>query len=440
MFKSLFVFPMRLSVFQGLAWIYLFSGFALADHFASSHPDSAPILSLDAAVAQALEGNPGLKEIKARAEAMAAIPSQAGSLPDPSLSFEARNLPADDFNLRKEDMSMLEVAISQDIPFPGKLALQEQAAEANALAAADSAREARLRLVRDVKVRWWRVFYDDRALDTLNDTAAWLDRLVETTQKRYELGQSEQQEVLMAKLERIKLKDERLEMVGQRHRDGAKLTALLGNSGESPFQLPKEADLKPNEPPAIAALQREAEATRPVFSEQQHSIEAARHRLDLAHKDFLPDFSVGAGYGARQRTLDDRQRSDMASFRLSMTLPLYAASKQSGAVDQRRSELLKEQYALEDTQRKVHAEITAAYAAYLHGLERISLMEQEAIPNARQTVDALLASYRLGRTGFVELLRAEMTLYGYQSRLWQAISESQSALARLTAAVGKEAL
>ena len=37
---------------------------------------------------QALEGNPGLKEIKARAEAMAAIPSQAGSLPDPSLSFD----------------------------------------------------------------------------------------------------------------------------------------------------------------------------------------------------------------------------------------------------------------------------------------------------------------------------------------------------------------
>ena len=61
------------------------------------------ILTLQTATELALTGNPGLGEIRARAEAMAAIPSQAGSLPDPTVSFELQNLPTRSFDLRKED-------------------------------------------------------------------------------------------------------------------------------------------------------------------------------------------------------------------------------------------------------------------------------------------------------------------------------------------------
>src|SRR3972149_10669382 len=43
--------------------------------------------TLERAIDIALRDNPGLAEMQARAEAMAAIPSQAGTLPDPMLSF-----------------------------------------------------------------------------------------------------------------------------------------------------------------------------------------------------------------------------------------------------------------------------------------------------------------------------------------------------------------
>lgn len=65
------------------------------------------VLTLDNAIKQALLGNPGLGQIKARAEAMAAIPSQAGTLPDPTVNIGLLNVPTSSFDLHKEDMTML---------------------------------------------------------------------------------------------------------------------------------------------------------------------------------------------------------------------------------------------------------------------------------------------------------------------------------------------
>ncbi len=93
------------------------------------------ILTLQAATELVIADNPDLAQMQARAKAMAAIPSQEGTLPDPQISFNAMSLPVNTFNLRQEDMTQLGVSVSQNIPFPGKLALREQAAQFEAEAA-----------------------------------------------------------------------------------------------------------------------------------------------------------------------------------------------------------------------------------------------------------------------------------------------------------------
>lgn len=108
----------------------------------------ADSLSLNKTVELALAGNPKLSEIKARAQAMVAVPSQEGALPDPTIRFGSLYLPTNSYNFHQDDFTMLELGISQEIPFPGKLDLREHIAEQEALAAANSVEEARLRLVR----------------------------------------------------------------------------------------------------------------------------------------------------------------------------------------------------------------------------------------------------------------------------------------------------
>lgn len=302
-----------------------------------------PILALDQAIELALTGNPGLAEIKARAEAMAAIPSQEGTLPDPTIRLGALYLPTNSFNLRQDDFTMMEVGISQEIPFPGKLALREKIAEQEALAAADSVDEARLRLVREVKTGWWRLFYYGRALSLLDESEQFFLELIDIAQAKYKVGKGSQQYVLLAQLELSKLKEEKLNLTSMLHGQEARLNALLDRTPEKPVRIPAEADFKL---PAIveSALQDKAFKLRPLFAQHRKMLDAAQSKVDLAQKGFYPDFTVGAFYDVRQNTPSGQSRSDFASVQLSMNLPIYAERKQAKAVDQRKGELLEERY------------------------------------------------------------------------------------------------
>ena len=410
-------------------------GEALADSQPSRTDES--VLTLNLAIEHALAGNPGLEEIKARAEALAAIPSQAGSMPDPTVNVGLLNVPTSNFNLHSEDMTMLEMGVSQTIPFPGKLALREKIAEQEALAAADSIDEARLRLAREVKQSWWRLFYYDRALNLLDETERVFQQLIDIAQAKYKIGKGTQQDVLLAQLELSKLKNEKLELISLRHTQNARLNALLDRGPEIPVRIPGEAEFKL--PDIVESnLQDKALQIRPLFAQHQKMLDAAQTKVDLAKQDFYPDFTVGGGYAFRQNTPTGQSRSDFASVQLSMNVPIYANRKQAKAVDQRQSELLQEQYSLKDEHHKIQAEIAAKAAEYQQAKEKLLLLEHEIIPQAQQTVDSLLAGYQVSQTNFTDLLRTQLSLFQYQTQYWQALSGTQQLLAELSAAIGEE--
>jgi len=414
----------------GVAW-----ALALAETRLTDRDES--ILTLDLAVGRALAGNPGLAEIKARAEAMAAVPAQAGALPDPTVNFEMLNVPTNSFDLHKEDMTMLGVGISQSIPFPGKLALREKIADQEALAAVDSLDEARLRLVSEVKQSWWRLFYYDRALNLLDEAERFYRQLIDIAQAKYKFGNGTQQDVLLAQLELSNLKNEKLELVSLRHSQNARINALLDRTPGTSVRIPAEAEFKL---PVIveSALQDKALKMRPLFAQHRKMLDAALSRVDLAKQDFYPDFTVGAGYAVRQNTQAGASRSDFASVQLSMNLPIYADRKQAKAVAQRQGELLQEQYSLQDEHHKIQAEIAAKAAEYQHAKEKLLLLEHEIIPQAQQTVNSLLAGYQVSQTDFTDLLRTQLSFFQYQTQYWQALTSTQQLLAELSAEVGEE--
>ena len=409
-------------------------GLAVAD----TKPDhDGSVLTLDVAITKALAGNPGLGEIKARAEALAAVPEQAGALPDPTVNVGLLNVPTSSFNLHQEDMTMMEMGVSQTIPFPGKRALREKVAEHEAMASAESVEEARLRLTRDVKLNWWRLFYYDRTLKLLNEAEGFFQQLIDIAQANYKVGKGAQQEVMMAQLELSKLKSETLDFLGQRGAESAKLNALLDRDVGTPLIIPGETTFKLPEL-AGAKLQDKSLLARPLFAQHGRMLEAAKAKVELAQSDFYPDFSVGGGYAFRQNTPTGQGRSDFASVQLSMNVPIYANHKQAKAVDQRKSELLQEQYALKDEHHKIQAEIEAKAAEYQQTRKKLLLLEHEILPQALQAVNSLLSGYQVSQKGFTDLLRTQLSYFQYQIQYWQALTNTQQLLAELSAEVGEE--
>ena len=409
-------------------------GLAVAD----TKPDhDGSVLTLDVAITKALAGNPGLAEIKARAEALAAVPEQAGALPDPTVNVGLLNVPTSSFNLHQEDMTMMEMGVSQTIPFPGKRALREKVAEHEAMASAESVEEARLRLTRDVKLNWWRLFYYDRTLKLLNEAEGFFQQLIDIAQANYKVGKGAQQEVMMAQLELSKLKGETLDFLGQRGAESAKLNALLDRDVGTPLIIPSETTFKLPEL-AGAKLQDKSLLARPLFAQHGRMLEAAKAKVELAQSDFYPDFTVGGGYAFRQNTPTGQGRSDFASVQLSMNVPIYANHKQAKAVDQRKSELLQEQYALKDEHHKIQAEIEAKTSEYQQTRKKLLLLEHEILPQAQQAVDSLLSGYQVSQKGFSDLLRTQLSYFQYQIQYWQALTNTQQILAELSAEVGEE--
>lgn len=396
------------------------------------------VLTLQAAAELAVQDNPDLARMLARAKAMADIPPQAGALPDPELSFSAMSLPVDNFDTRQEDMAQLLVGITQAIPFPGKLALREQAAAYEAAAAAHNAREVRRRLLGDVKAVWWLIFYLDRALGIVDSNQALLHQFVDIARTKYEVGEGLQQDVLLAQLELSKLLDQKINLAALRRNAAAKLNALLDRPAGSELKLPAAVAMQLPAVQPEDRLYRLAEASREVLEGGRQDISAAQSRLELAKKDYLPDFMVDASYGARDDMPTGERRSDLLSVGVRMNVPIFAGQKQAKAVDQRASELMARKYALQDQWNAVRSQISQSHSDYRRAREQFVLFETGIVPQARQTVASMLSGYQVNKVDFLNLVRSQITLFEYETQYWKAFAEANQSLAQLSAAVGSD--
>jgi len=410
----------------------------MSEYSPTEHNDP---LTLNAALSRVQLENIGLAEIQARAEAMAAIPSQVASLPDPMISFNALSLPTDSFNISQEPMTQMQFAISQQIPYPGKLALKESAARRMANVADSTVDEMRLKLNQDVKTIWWQLFLLDRSLDVIEINKTLLRQFIEIAQTKYKVGQGLQQDVLLAQLELSKLIDYTIQLTSSRKQSSAQLNALLNQPSNQSIRLPVLAEIDIVLPQLISteSIFDLAEQYRPALTQQHLLIDVATDRQKLAERDLLPDFNLGAAYGFRDgNNPNGSNRADLLSFKVGINLPIFAEHKQKMAISQRHSEVKQQQFALQDKWLSIQADITSTIAEYEQAKEQVLLFKTGIIPQAHQTVASMLAGYQVNKVDFLNLIRAQITLYNYQTNEWKAISDAKSALAKLVATVGEE--
>ncbi|GAB4121091.1 MAG: TolC family protein [Sideroxydans sp.] len=410
----------------------------LASLFAqTAQAETPPPLQLDEAVALALTGNPGLSARQSRAEALAAVPEQVATLPDPTLSLNALSFPTDTFSGSQEAMTQRQIGIALTLPFPGKLGLREQAADSEAQAAEQDVLEQSQLLERNVRSTWWSLFYLDRALDIVLRNQTWMRQLNTIAETRYSTGLGMQSDVLLAQVELSKLLEMEINLRASRRNMAARMNALLGRKAFTAITLPEQAS--ETLPPVAAGEQliALAQEARPLLVTRRKLLDAAEARTRLAEKDYYPDLKLGLAYGFRSgNNPTGSARADLASVTLGINLPLFADSRQGQAVAQRKAERQQQDYELQDSVLQVTAQIEQALAEYQSARKQAALFKGGLIPQAQQTVSAMRAAYQVNKVDFLNLARAQVTLYNYETQYWKTISNGWQALANLKAAVG----
>ncbi|MDH5731451.1 MAG: TolC family protein [Gammaproteobacteria bacterium] len=389
-------------------------------------------LALDEAIKIALSPNPGLAAVQAAASSAATLAEQQSALPDPRLAINLANVPLDSFSLSQEAMTQMQIGLSQDLPFPGKLGLHSDVASAFAISKNEEADEFRLQLIRQVKRGWWHLFYLDRAIETVENNKSLLTQLVTTAQTQYAVGKGLQQDVFLADLELAKLDNELLRLRAERQSQAVQLNAQLNRPTNTQINLPRVSVTTLPSVKNELQLQSLAINNRPKFRAQQARVDMALSQRDLARKAYFPDFRLAALYGYRDGY------SDMATFQLSMSLPVYASKKQHRELDQRQAELLKDRYLLQDDRLRIAEELSKAIIRFRQAKQQLVLYQTKIIPQARQTVESMLASYQVGKVEFLGVVKSHTSLYNYESGYWLAYSNAQESLADIEAAVGQE--
>jgi len=415
-------------------------GVATSNSYAGGEDDSL-VLTVNAAVQVSIRDNPRLAEVTARFQALSEIPPQVGALPDPMISFNAMNLPADTFDREQEQMTQLQIGFSQSFPFPGKLNLKEEAAEFDAQAAGYSVEEVRLQLIKNVKAKWWQLFYMDRALETVATNQDLLRQFIAVAKTKYETGRGLQQDVLLSQLELSKLMDQEIQLQAIRRNQEIALNILMDKPATNSIALQRKVSKLMPKLVGETELYQKAESVRPSLKVKETQIEAARSRLELARRDYYPDFKLGLVYGDRAGNNPlprGGERADFVSLQLGIKVPLYFGRKQAKAVSQKSLEVQQNRYALIDEKARVTAAISSATTDYQRSTQQYSLYGNGIVPQAQQTVQSMLAGYQVSEVDFLNLVRSQITLFNYELQYWKALSDANQALARLEAVVGEE--
>src|SRR5438445_1302450 len=178
-------------------------------------------------VSQLLQHNPEIQAARSRFEAATKRPSQAGTLPEPTASFTNFGVGHPFSRLNASEFSYQGFGVSQEFPFPGKLALASEEARREAEGVQQNYRAVVLDVTARLKVAYYEWLTVNKALDLTRKHSDLLSRFEEIARNRYTVGKGLQQDVLKAQLEVSSLEQQLAMLDDKRQRAEAEIASLL---------------------------------------------------------------------------------------------------------------------------------------------------------------------------------------------------------------------
>jgi outer membrane protein TolC len=373
----------------------------------------------DRLVAEALNKTPEIEADRAALEAAQRRVEPARTLPDPSASFTYQN-DGRTISLGSAEGSFAGLMLSQPLPWPGKLALAGKAA-------ASEAREIEVgtldRTALTIETRVRNAWYDlllARALDHLVEERRGTARQIEeTTRDRYVAGLAVQQDVLRAQVELARIDELKAAQRAVITSRLAEINRLLGRPQDAALDAP--AELPPVVPiPAAATVVASATVRSPEAAAARVGIETGRLRVEIAKKNFLPDFVVSAGSMYR----GNFAMGPMWQAGVGISLPVWSNRRQQNQLAEARARV-NEQAARTDVIGRELELRTRERIAQLQTANDVAVLYRDKIvPLDQLSYESALASYQSGKVPFITVFEAVNTLYSdrasYLGRLAEA--------------------
>ncbi len=399
---------------------------AALSSLASAQP-TGEHLKLSQLVEEALRANPEIVAAQKRYEAARQRPPQESTLPDPmiSLGYASVGSPRPIAGLGRDPNAGAGLMITQEIPFPGKLSLRGALSSREAAAEFQQYEQVRLGVVSRVKQAYFRLYNAYAAAGVLQRNRDLLTRLLRVTEARYSVGRAAQQDVLKAQTQ-IGILDTRLVMLeSERRSREAEINSLLNRPPDTPVARPE--DVRPQQLAlSLKELYGSAVESSPMLRRDENMIQRSELAVNLAKKEYYPDFAVNAGY-----TNMGLGMPAMYEARVDVKVPLFFWRKQRAGVAEQAANLSESRRAYEATRQNLNYRIKEDYTMAEAASTLVSLYQNTVLPEANLTLESSLASYETGQVDFLSVLTNFGMVLEYEMNYYAELTNYYTAVSRL---------
>jgi outer membrane protein TolC len=382
--------------------------------------------------AEAIKSNPEILAAQKKYEAARQRPTQQSSLPDPmvSLGYSSVGNPLPGAGLGREPQANAGVMVSQEVPFPGKLKLKGEMASKEAQAEFQQYQAVQLGVVSRLKQAYYRLQYSYEALDLLAHHRELFEALLQMAVDRYSAGVAAQADVFRAQTQ-ISILETRLVRLEQERRSReAEIDAVLNRAVGTPVGRPEES--KPKESTAtLEELLASARRNSPMLARGQKMIERSELAVNLAKKEYDPDFTLNAGYYSMGAM------GSMYELRADVKVPLYFWRKQSAGVAEQAIGLSQVRHDYEAVDQSLRFQIQDAFLSTQASAKLMKIYSQTVAPQASLELESSLLAYGAGRVDFLSVISDYIMSFDYAMNYYDESLNYLLALARLEEMTGQ---
>lgn len=352
-------------------------------------------VSFTEAIARAGKDAPAVAARMAAADSARLLVKPAGQLPDPQLTVDLDNFPIsgpDRYRLNRDEMTMLNVGVMQDVPSAASLRAREDLARVEATASLAAVDVSRLEARLSAALAWLDAYYAAQRVNTLLDLARDAATLEEAATASLASGGGQPDATLTARLQAARLDDRIADAQFEAAAARAELERWIGPVGlDGLGPAPPAFSIDPVALRAHVEHHVEVAGSSALVAKAEAEVEQARASRD-------PDWSWSVMYGRR-----DPAFGDMLSFGLKFKLPLFQSDRQSPTIDARKADVLRAGAEREALLREHRAMLEAKLAERDLLISRLARSRDVVLPLAREREAIASAGHAAGVLSLAEL-------------------------------------
>ena len=383
--------------------------------FATEPENDAPVTTLKQAMSVAYNKNPDIKSAIQNLEATNETISQAisGWLPSASAGVDYGKQQTTFGNSPKKKSTVENKSLSASQPiFKGENIPLYNQAENLILASRYNLQSTEQKVLLETATAYVNLITDQSLLGLAESRVKILEKQLEDTQIRFELGTLTKTDVAQAEARLSLVTAKKIEAESSLANSRANFEKVVGETAGA-LQIPDDI---PNLPKTLDEALAKAQEKNPVANAAKYSEKAADEGVDVNIGSLLPKVSLDASASRQKENNFTGSSFDEDSVMLSLKVPLYQSGSEYSKVRQAKKQASAKKYEYMSVTRQVAEQVKTIWQQVTSANAAI-IANVKAVEAAQLALEGVRLESENGSRSVIEVLDAEQELFDAKTAL-----------------------